>query len=141
MRKLFEKFASREVIVYIIFGVLTTIAGFGLYALFLHIGFNVAVSNTLSTFLAILFAYVTNKIWVFNARDYRIRTLTGEFFKFLSSRFVTYVIDTVLLVLLADVFGVNPLIAKAMTSVIVVILNYLISKKLVFKNTKINSVD
>jgi len=131
MRGLFEK--HREIVVYIIFGVLTTIVGFGLYALFLHIGFNVAVSNTLSTFLAILFAYVTNKIWVFNARDYRIRTLIGEFVKFLSGRFAAYVVDTVLLVLLADVFGINPLVAKAFTSVIVVILNYLISKRFVFR--------
>jgi len=136
LKRFLEKALVREMIVYVIFGILTTIIGFGSYALFIYLGFNVAASNTLSHILAILFAYVTNKIWVFKVRDYSVRKIVPEFLKFVSSRLLAYIIDTALLVLLVDVLLYDPLLSKAGTSVVVVILNYIMSKIIVFRKKK-----
>ena len=127
---------SREVVVYIIFGVLTTIVGFGTYALFLHMGLNVLWSNTLSTALAIVFAYVTNKIWVFRAMDFKVKELVKEFVRFVSSRLFSFGVDTALLVGLVDFLGYDALVSKAATSVVVVVLNYVTSKLLVFRKKR-----
>ena len=129
----FQRLLTREVISYLFFGVLTTVVSLTSYALFLHLGIGLIVTNTLSTFLAILFAYVTNKIWVFRALNFEVGAMIVEFFKFLSSRFFTFVIDTVLLIFLVDLLLFDPFLAKVFTSVVVVILNYLLSKKAVFK--------
>jgi len=122
------------VIFYIIFGVATTIVSFASYILFVrYLDFGIALANTLSHFLAILFAYVTNKIWVFKARDYSAKQIATEFFKFLSSRLLAFVIDTALLILLVDFLHYDPILSKAATSVVVVILNYFMSKMVVFR--------
>jgi len=133
IKQLLEKALVREVIVYGCFGVLTTIVGFGSYALFLHAGFGVALANTLSHLLAILFAYITNKIWVFQARDFTLRQMGKEFLKFLSSRLLALVIDTALLIVLVDFLHYDPILSKAATTVIVVVLNYFMSKMIVFR--------
>ena len=130
---LFQKLLTREIISYLIVGVLTTLVSLGSFALLLHFGIGLVLSNTLSTFLAILFAYVTNKIWVFRALNYEVGVLFIEFIKFLSSRFLTYLADTILLVFLVDFLSFDPVAAKILTSVVVVILNYFLSKKAVFK--------
>jgi len=125
---------TREVIFYIIFGVATTIVSFASYILFVrYLDFGIALANTLSHFLAILFAYVTNKIWVFQALDFSAKQITKEFFKFLSGRLATWAIDTLLLLLLVNVLGYDAILSRVFTTVIVVILNYMVSKLLVFK--------
>jgi len=131
--KILKKPLTREVTLYICVGMLTTVVGFVSYSLFLYIGLGVAVSNTISHFLAILFAYVANKIWVFRALDFAVKTVAKEFLKFLSGRFVTYVVDTMLLILLVEVLSYNPLISKLLTSLIVIMLNYLVSRTIVFR--------
>jgi len=133
IKKILKKPLIRELVTYGIFGVATTVVGFGSYALFLHIGFGVALANTFSHFLAIIFAFVTNKIWVFRALNYSAKNVAKEFFVFLSSRLAALVVETVLLVILVDVLLYDPIISKLVTSVIVVILNYITSKKIVFK--------
>ncbi|MCL2408921.1 MAG: GtrA family protein [Oscillospiraceae bacterium] len=132
--KILKKPLTRELISYGIFGAATTVVGFGSYVLFLHvIGFSLLLSNILSHFLAIIFAFITNKIWVFKALNFSTGNIAKEFFKFLSSRLAALVIDTVLLKILVDVLSYDPIISKLVTSVIVVIINYLTSKKIVFK--------
>ena len=133
MEKVLRKPVSREVILYIFFGVLTTVISFGLYAVLLYLNFGIVLANTISHVAAILFAYITNKIWVFKALDFSIKMIFKEFFKFLSSRVMTYVIETLLLVILVNLLLYNPILSKAFTSVVIIILNYLLSKKIVFK--------
>ena len=133
-RKILAKFLTREIITYTIFGVLTTIVSFLTFALFFHVlGFGTFVSNTTSHAVAILFAYVTNKIWVFRALNFKLAALLKEFATFVSSRLASYIISTVLLLLLIDLLRQNPYLSWVFTSVIVVILNYVWSKLLVFK--------
>ena len=127
---------AHEIVVYVIFGICTTAVGFGTYVLFLHMNFSLALSNTLSHAFAILFAYVTNKIWVFKALNFSAKVVIKEFLKFVSGRVMTYVIETLLLIALVDWLLYDPILSKACTSVLVVILNYVASKKVAFGKTK-----
>jgi len=131
--RLFKSLLTREVISYLVFGILTTVVSLGSYALFLHLGIGLVLSNTLSTLLAILFAYVTNKIWVFRALNFGFSAIIIEFIKFLSSRFLTYIVDTIILVFLVELLLIDPMTSKIFTSIVVVILNYVLSKKAVFR--------
>ena len=132
-QKLLKKPLTRELVWYVIFGLATTIVGFGSYALFVHLGFGVALANVLSHVLGILFAFGTNKVWVFRALDFSAKRVAIEFIKFVSSRIAALVFETLLLVLLVDVWGYDPIVCKIGTSVLVVLLNYVASKKFVFK--------
>lgn len=133
IRKLFMKILTREAISYIFVGILTTIIGLVIYQIFLNLNFSIVLANTASTLVAILFAYIANKIWVFRSLQFNPKILFKEFFKFLSSRFITYVIDTILLVVLVNMLSYDPLISKISTSVVIIFLNYVASKKIVFK--------
>ena len=133
LEKILKKPLANEVIFYMFFGILTTIVGFVSYVLFLSIGFGVIGANTISHILATLFAYVTNKIWVFKKLDFSMGTVFKEFSKFVSGRFVVYVIDTVLLVILVEVLFYDPIISRIFLSFVVVALNYLVSKVIVFR--------
>ncbi len=141
MEKL-KKLLNREVIFYIIFGVLTTlvniITSYVLKA-FLHVEANIA--STIGIILSILFAYFTNRKWVFNSEADTIRKKLIEFFKFILGRAFTMIIEIVGVFLLNDVlhafynFGDNIgfLIDKCIITVIVIILNFFISKFFAFK--------
>ena len=118
---------------YLACGVLTTILGFGSFVLFVNLGLGTAFSNTVSTVLAVLFAYFANKVFVFRSACWSIKFLTKEFVKFCSGRFVMFITETLLLILLIDALGLNSTIMKAFTMILVVIGNYCFSKWVVFR--------
>ena len=127
-----KKFLNRETISYLICGALTTVIGLGVYALCVHIELGTAVANTISTVLAVIFAYLTNKAFVFQSRAWNIRALIPEFAKFCGVRVATYVAETGLLVLLVDVLHFPSVLTKAFTTALVVVGNYALSKWMVF---------
>lgn len=132
IKELFTKY--KEAIAYIFFGVLTTAVDFVAYWLFtrlLHI--DETLSNVLSQAVAILFAYVTNKIFVFEDKTDTFKLLIIQFAKFVSFRLVTLVLNTALFFLMHDICNINDIITKTSVSVIVIILNYVFSKLFVFK--------
>lgn len=122
---------EKEVVMYVIFGVLTTAVNFVTYLLFARV-FNIhyLISNVLAWFLSVLFAYITNKIWVFESKNPNILKEMSLFF---GGRIFSGVVDTALMYLLIDVLVVSDVISKIIIQVIVVILNYVISKLIVFK--------
>ena len=124
----------KEVISYLFFGALTTVVDFVSYFLltrFLHLG--EGFSNVLAQFVAILFAYVTNKLFVFEDKSSDFKKLIIQFGKFFSLRLVTLVINSVMFIIMVDKLGINDIITKAIVVVIVIILNYIFSKLIVFK--------
>lgn len=124
----------KEVISYLFFGVLTTAVDFvSYYILTRLLSLDEGFSNVLAQFLAIVFAYVTNKLFVFEDKTNTIKSLIIQFGKFFSLRLVTLVINTVLFIIMIDKLGINDMITKAIVSVIVIILNYVFSKLIVFK--------
>lgn len=150
MRELMQKY--KEIISYLFWGVMTTGVSWGSYAV-LSLLFSTttenavlvsSLSNVLSIAIAILFAFVTNKLWVFLSKSWAPSVVLPEFLKFISARSVTAVIETLGVPLLVSlgvdgaVFGVEGMVAKALVSVIVIILNYVFSKLFIFKDKKNN---
>ena len=128
-----KKLLNYETVSYLICGVLSTVIGFGSFVLMVYAGFGVAVANSISTGLAVLFAYVTNKMFVFRSFNWGAKFVAAELTKFCSGRLVMFIAETLLLVLLVDILGFDSTIMKALTLVLVVIGNYCFSKWLVFK--------
>ncbi len=122
---------EKELIMYVIFGILTTVVNFVVYFFFARfLNVNYLISNILAWFFSVLFAYVTNRIWVFESNDPNILKEMSLFF---GGRIFSGVVDTALMYLLIDVLAVGDLISKIIIQVIVVILNYVFSKIIVFK--------
>lgn len=123
-----------DVITYLFFGVLTTVVNYVIYLpVYNLLGLSAAVSNAIAWVVAVAFAYLTNKPFVFRSHDWSAKTVVPELAKFVSCRLASGVMETVILFVTVDLLGWNGNIWKLVTSVLVVILNYLASKLLVFK--------
>lgn len=137
---LLEKYRSQ--IVYLIFGVLTTVVNYLVFfpcsSYLEKTGFQyaVATSNTIAWVFAVLFAYVTNKPFVFESHDWSWKVVAPEFAKFVSTRLASLLIETVIISVTVDMLHWNKLVWKVLTSVLVVVLNYVGSKLLVFRRKK-----
>ena len=128
-----NKLLNYETISYLVCGALTTIVGFGSFVLLINANFGTAASNTISTVLAVLFAFFTNKIFVFRSARWSLKLVAREFAKFCSGRLVMFIAETLLLILLVDVIGLNSAIIKAFTMALVIVGNYCFSKWVVFR--------
>ena len=131
--KIWSKLTTKEMKTYLFFGVLTTIVSYAVYAFCIYEELSVFWSNTCSTAAGIIFAYVTNKLWVFKAREFSLSVMIPELLKFVSGRLGTYFVETWLLEVLINRLGGNEFIMKGFTLSFVVVTNYIISKKAVFK--------
>ena len=122
-----------DVITYLIFGVLTTVVNYLVYLpVYNLLGLSAALSNAIAWAVAVAFAYLTNKPFVFKSHDWSMKTVVPELTKFVSCRVASGAMETLIIFLTVDVMGWNGNIWKLVTSVLVVILNYFGSKLLVF---------
>lgn len=127
----------RSVIVYLVFGVLTTVVNYLIYLpCYNTFGFSASVSNAIAWVFAVLFAYLTNKPFVFESKDWSAKTVVPEFLKFVGTRVASGAAETVILLVAVDWLGWNGNIWKLVTSVLVVVVNYIGSKLLVFRDKK-----
>lgn len=123
-----------DVLAYLFFGVLTTVVNYIVYLPcynLLHI--SAAASNVIAWAAAVIFAYLTNKPFVFKSHDWSRKTVVPELTKFVGSRVLSGALETGIIFLTVDVLLWNGNVMKLLTSVFVVILNYVASKLLVFK--------
>ena len=131
-----------EGIRYIFFGVITVLVSWGTYALFVFMGIDLAVSNVLSWICAVLFAFVVNKIYVFRCVGSSKVKLSAELVSFFGGRVFTGVVAALLFPALCAiglgfvVLGVEGLFARGITSGVEILLNYLISKFIVFRKSE-----
>jgi len=133
IKKHFEKYKS--VISYLFFGVLTTLVNIVTYnSLYYKLDVSNVKSNIAAWVLAVLFAYITNKLYVFNSRSWGPSYLFREIFLFFSARFITGLIDTAIMYIAVDLMGQEAFVWKLLTNIIVVVLNYVASKFLIFRN-------
>lgn len=124
----------REQILYIIVGGSTTLINLvAYYILTRWLKMEFVASNVIALIISMIFAFITNKIYVFNSRDFEIIKLTKECIQFFSSRLFTGGLDIVLLWILVDFAHFEDLISKVIIGIIIVVLNYIISKFYVFK--------
>ena len=136
VKKIIYKY--KKLILYIFFGGITTLLNWGVYAVGVKMKLGITSSNVLAWAIAVIFAFVTNKLYVFESKTLKIRIVFSEFIKFFGSRMLTGVIEIAGLPFLyyvgvdQNLFGIDGFIAKIMISVIVMILNYVFSQLLVF---------
>lgn len=128
-----KKFLSREVITYLIAGVLTTVVNYISYFVFCNlIGIPNLIANAIAWIIAVLFAYIINDIWVFQSKKHNILGELEQFVKFLGARIVSFLIEEAGMFVFIDIMKFNNLIIKGILAVIVIFLNYLFSKLFVF---------
>ncbi len=136
IKELFIKY--RELIMYVIIGGCTTLVNWIVYAVLTALGVGMTVSNGAAWAGAVIFAFFANKLLVFESRSFVSATVIREAVKFVSSRVLTGLIEIFLPALLfkagldMDIFGIEGAAAKLTVSVIVIVLNYLFGKLVVF---------
>ena len=124
----------REIIAYLIVGVLTTVVSWIVYALLrlvmdMNDPLQVQIAVVARWVAGVLFAYFTNRKYVFQSRDPK---MLPEFLKFVGSRVTTLLSDMFIMWLMVSVLGINDWIATFISAVIVIVFNYVFSKYLVF---------
>ena len=118
-----------------IFGGLSTLVNFVSYYIFARtLNIDEVISSGLSWFCAVLFAYVTNKLFVFETKKSNKKEVIKEMLSFFLARVISGALcDVGTFALMVKVLGINDIIAKLVTQVMVIIVNYLFSKLIVFK--------
>ena len=123
---------DRELVLYVVFGAFTFLVNIVTYFLFESVmGINYLVSNILAWFFSVLFAYITNRTWVFESKSPKILKEMSLFF---GGRIFSGVVDTVLMYLFIDVLVLGNTFSKIVVQIIVIVLNYVFSKLIVFKD-------
>ena len=123
-----------EVLSYLIFGVLTTVVNYLVYLpVYNLLGLSAALSNAIAWVVAVAFAYVTNKPFGFKSHDWSAKTVIPELTKFVGCRVASGAAETMILLVTVDLLHWNGNIWKLVTSVLVVVMNYIASKLVVFK--------
>lgn len=135
-RKLLKKVLSREFISYGVFGVLTTLVNILLFRLGMMAGITYSIANILAVLGAKLFAYVTNKLFVFRHHCANAKELIMEILRFVFARGFTGVVDILGMIFAVEILCADEMIAKYILQVIVILLNYILSKKIVFRSKK-----
>ena len=132
MKNIFGKYKS--VLMYLFFGVCTTgmnVVSYWLFYTFLS--FSNVVSTILSWVISVLFAYITNKLWVFESRSFDKQVLLQEIPTFFGARLLSGVIDLGIMFVFVDILFFPAMIVKIISNVFVVIFNYIASKLVIFK--------
>lgn len=157
--KIIDKLFTKEIITYIFFGVLTTVVNLITFYVFKRIFISIGWDGIFNSFIpegsalqkifvggtdyldanfiawvvGVIFAFVTNKLWVFDSKSWAPSVAGKEFTGFMGARLFSFVIETVAMFILVTLLSVNDFISKIIVGVIVIILNYIFSKLLIFK--------
>lgn len=134
VESLLQRYSSQ--IMYLIFGVLTTIINIVVFISAIKIGVNNDYSNILAWLISVAFAYVTNRIWVFGSKQIGLKNILVEMGMFFLSRIVTLGFDIAIVDFGVKILRQNPIVWKLIDNVVVIILNYVFSKIFVFKDKK-----
>ena len=131
IKNLFFKY--KEIILYVFFGGLTTLVNYVSYfALTRALQADYMVSNILAWFLSVLFAYLTNRSWVFASKAHGVWPLFLETLLFFAARVFSGVLDTLILYVFYDRLSFSDIPVKIAGGVVVIVVNYILSKWVVF---------
>lgn len=135
MKRILDLIRKYEgILVYLCFGVLTTLVNYIVYfPLFNWLKCSAVFSNVIAWVAAVIFAFLTNKPFVFKSHDWSAKTVVNEASKFIGCRVGSGVLETVIVWLFVDVLLLNGNWTKIAVSILVVLLNYISSKWLVFR--------
>ena len=124
----------KEFINYGIWGIVTTILHILLFAFLNHIGIKYYIANIITLITIKMLAYIVNKLFVFKTKCRNKKELMMEIFKYIFSRFITMLLDYFGLILLVEIFSFDVMIGKIIVLVLVVLFNYILCKKYVYKS-------
>ena len=132
IRKYWDKY--KDVILYLIFGGLTTVVNIAVYWICVHVlGTGVMFGTVAAWALAVLFAYLTNRTMVFHSSAAGAQAVLKEITSFFGCRLGTGVVDWVIMFVFVTVLRFNDMIVKIAANIIVIVLNYVLSKFVIFK--------
>ena len=137
IKKMYTKY--KELINYAVFGVLTTIVNyiaFWFFSSVVVLSSSTVPANIVAWVVSCTFAFITNRLWVFNSQETSKKGIIREVVSFYVSRLATLGVETLIMFVFADVLGLNKYIVKLVANVIVIILNYILSKLVVFRKKK-----
>lgn len=124
----------QDIISYLFFGCVTTLVNYAVYYLLYNFAhFSGAISNGIAWAAAVVAAFVTNKPFVFHSYDWSAKTVWPELLKFVGSRIGSGLLETAIIIITVDWMSLNGNVIKLLTSMIVMVLNYVASKLLVFQ--------
>ncbi len=138
LKKLWRFMTTPEMVLYIVFGVLTTAVNVITYGLLRPVmpwdeHSNVLVANAIAWVVSVAFAFITNKLFVFQSKSFAARVFWRELTTFVGARLLSFGVDELGMLLLVNVLTWNDWVAKIIMNVIVVIINYVLSKLIIFK--------
>lgn len=131
LKEQFEK--HREVIMYLVFGVLTTAVNYISYLLLARATSHTVFSTAAAWALSVLFAYYTNRKWVFGSKASGPRGVLGEMAAFFAARLFSGLLDIGIMFVFVDLWHYNDSAVKIASNVIVIALNYVFSKLFIFR--------
>ena len=124
----------KEPLAYVVFGILTTVVNIAVYYLMSDVmKIHYLLANIIAWICSVLFAFLTNKIWVFESRLWQGKIVLAEMGSFFLARAATGVMDMLLMWMLVDIAAVEEMIAKVAVNVLVIVLNYVASKQWIFR--------
>ena len=135
---IFEPFykKNKEMLLYLFFGGLTFVVSIITYGFFnVSLGLNELIANIISWIIAVTFAFFTNRIWVFNSPTNGAREFVAQLISFFGGRVVTLVIEEIIILVFITWLKFPSMIIKIIAQIIVIVLNYVISKLVVFKES------
>jgi len=137
MKNIIKKFLNAETISYLIFGVLTTIVDAAVFYLSNNIlKIDYMISTVIAWIIAVLFAYITNKLFVFKSMSYNKITVIKEITAFFAARLFSLGFTLLFMFIAVEIINIDEFISKLVSNVFVVIMNYFFSKLFIFKNSK-----
>lgn len=131
-KKAFNQY--KGVIRYLFFGICTTIINIiSYYACTYMIGWTVVSSTVVSWLLAVSFAFITNKIWVFESKTWNKGSVIKEVLSFFLCRILTGVLDLIIMIVSVKILGWSDILMKAISNIAVIMLNYIASRLFIFR--------
>lgn len=125
--------ACQEIIAYLFFGVCTTLVNIIVYFICRTFEMSAAAGTVTAWILSVLFAYVTNRHWVFECRAESVTGVFREALSFFSCRLATGILDLAIMVFFVDLLHQNDMLIKIISNALVIILNYLASRFFIFQ--------
>lgn len=127
---------NEELIRYLIIGVLTTVINYIAFVIFANvIKIDMHISNIIAWLISVIFAYFTNKLFVFESKSFKPLVLLKEVVTFGAARVFSLLLEEIILYVFVDLLNMNKLIIKLIANIIVIIINYILSKFLIFKKS------
>lgn len=124
----------KDIVLYIFFGGLTTVVSFVTFWFFVDVvNLHELIANTFSWIFAVAFAFFTNRIWVFNSPTKTVKDFLIQMVLFYGGRLLSFAVEMGIIYIFITLLGYNDLVVKLSATIIVLILNYIISKVIVFR--------